>query len=366
MAGDGFRRASSVNPDVPPPFYLRPKMTNVRRIPPYIAIALVEWGKTQKLADQLMAQALSLATLDELRAEQCRLSASDYEQLLALLYQHTGQQQLGLLIGATLNVSSYGVLGHAMLSAATVRDAIDLGLEYYRLTSSFMTLAAQDDGDVFSIIAHSDYDLPALSRFAPEELLVGLTQIVRQLLGDDFSPAAVYFPSPQPDYLEALQAFFHCPLFFQHSCCRFDFAHNVLSLPLKTANALTASQLIRLCQSLLAQDEPSPSQSNDVVASLHRVITAKPGYWPAMSEVARALGLSERTLRRRLQQQGTDYQQQLDGTRQQLARQLVTNPQVTVEQLAVVLGYSEAASFRRAFHRWFAMSPQMYRQQGQA
>jgi AraC-like DNA-binding protein len=339
-------------------------MTNIHCIPPYIAIALVEWGKTQGLTDDAMAQALALPCLDELRAEDCRLSADDYERLLTLLYQQSGQPHLGLLVGLTLSVSSYGVLGHAMLSGATVKEAITLGLEFYRLTSSFMTLSSQDNGNVFSVIGQADYHLPALSRFAPEELLVGFTNVSRQLLGDDFSPVAIYFSSPQPDYLDELQAFFRCPLFFQHPYCRFDLAQSVLPLPLKTANALTASQLIRLCQSLLAQDDSSPAKANDLLTSIQGVIKAKPGYWPSMSEVAKVLALSERTLRRRLQDLGTDYQQQLDNTRQQLARQLVTNPQVTVEQLAAVLGYSEAASFRRAFHRWFAMSPQMYRQQG--
>ncbi len=338
-------------------------MINIRRIPPYIAIALVEWGQTQGLTDSEMAHALSLPLIEELRVEDCRLAANDYERLLTLLYQQTGQQQLGLSIGSALNISSYGVLGHAMLSAATVKEAITLGLEYYRLTSSFMTLTAENNDHVFSIVGQTDYHLPALNRFAPEELLAGLTNVSRQLLGDDFSPVAIYFSSAQPEYLGALQAFFRCPLFFDHPYCRFDIAHSVLPLPLKTANALTASQLIRLCQSLLAQDDSiATTPTNDLLSSMQGVIKAKPSYWPSMSEVAKVLGLSERTLRRRLQDLGTDYQQQLDNTRQQLARQLVTNPQVTVEQLAAVLGYSEAASFRRAFHRWFAMSPQMYRQ----
>jgi AraC-like DNA-binding protein len=80
-----------------------------------------------------------------------------------------------------------------------------------------------------------------------------------------------------------------------------------------------------------------------------------------MQQVAAQLAMSERTLRRRLQAQGTDYQQQVEQVRQQLAQHLMSNPQVTVQQAAAVLGYSEAASFRRAFHRWTGVSPQEFR-----
>jgi AraC-like DNA-binding protein len=133
------------------------------------------------------------------------------------------------------------------------------------------------------------------------------------------------------------------------------------TLPLKTANALTASQLLRLCQSLLQANQSKTE--DDLVIKVQAVIKAKVNVWPTMVTVAKVLGLSERTLRRRLEALGTDYQQQVDLVRQQLAKQLIVNRHVSVEQVAAVLGYSEAASLRRAFHRWWGMSPQLFRQQ---
>ena len=338
-------------------------MSDVYSIPPYIAITLVDWGLMQGISKSSMAEALSLGDVRELSAEKCQLSANDYEQLLTLLYQQTGQQQLGLLIGASINIADYGVLGHAMLSAATVGEAIHLGLEYYRLTSSFMTLTSSTDDENFHITARLDYDLAAIRQFAPEELLLGLTQVARQLLGEDFSPITVHFNTAKPDYSDDLARFFRCPMVFEQELCRFVLAKNLLSLPLKTANALTASQLLRLCQSLL-QTNP-PKIEDDLLTKVRAVIKAKVNVWPTMVTVAKVLGLSERTLRRRLEALGTDYQQQVELVRQQLAKQLIANHQVSVEQVAAVLGYSEAASFRRAFHRWWGMSPQLYRQETQ-
>jgi len=336
-------------------------MSDLYSIPPYIAITLVDWGLMQGISKSSMAEALSLGDVRELSAGKCQLSANDYELLLTLLYQQTGQQQLGLLIGASINIADYGVLGHAMLSAATVGEAIHLGLEYYRLTSSFMTLTSSIDDENFHITARLDYDLAAIRQFAPEELLLGLTQVARQLLGEDFSPVTVHFNTAKPDYSDDLAHFFRCPIVFEQELCRFVLAKNLLSLPLKTANALTASQLLRLCQSLLQANQSKTE--DDLVIKVQAVIKAKVNVWPTMVTVAKVLGLSERTLRRRLEALGTDYQQQVDLVRQQLAKQLIANRQVSIEQVAAVLGYSEAASFRRAFHRWLGMSPQLFRQQ---
>jgi len=253
------------------------------------------------------------------------------------------------------------VLGHAMLSAATVGQAIEMGLSYYRLTSSFMTLTAHQDNDTLQIVASLDYPSAALSQFAPEELVLGFTQIARQLMGEDFSPLLVQFTGQKPRYYLELESYLRCPIVYRHTECVFALDSRLLSLPLKTANALTAKQLLNLCQQLLSAQQALPNMVEDIVLQVQQLIKAKANYWPTMQQVAAQLAMSERTLRRRLQAQGTDYQQQLEQIRQQLAQQLLSNRQVTVQQAAAVLGYSEPASFRRAFHRWTGVSPQGYR-----
>jgi|GEM_PF-5149445 len=331
-------------------------------IPAYIALVLVDWGMAQGISAELLAQSLSLPSIQSLSADDCRLSAQQYEQLLCLLYQQTGRDDIALACAKQLTIASYGVLGHAMLSAATVGQAIEMGLSYYRLTSSFMTLTAHQDNDTLQIVASLDYPSPALSQFAPEELVLGFTQIARQLMGEDFSPLLVQFTGKQPRYYLELESYLRCPIVYQQTECLFALDSRVLSLPLKTANALTAKQLLNLCQQLLAEQQHHLVRIDEIVQRVQLELRASPNYWPSMPEVAKRLAMSERTLRRKLHAAQTDFQQQVELVRQQLAKQLLTNKRVTVEQAAAVLGYSEAASFRRAFHRWMGVSPQGYRQ----
>ena len=329
------------------------------RIPALIAITLTEWAMEHGLSEAALAASLGVENLAALQDEELRLTPADYESLLALVYRETGREDLGLAIGSRLTVSSYGVLGHAMLSAATAGEAIRIGLEYYRLTSAFMTLNAETIPEALIMTARLDYPLPHLQRFAPEEQMVGVTAVARDLLGSDFSPLAIDFAIAPPPYAERMKAWFACPVRYNQPENRFLIDARLLDVSLRTANALTAKHLLNLCESLLQQDRAAAP--GDLLQRVNAAIRARVGHWPSMVDVAGQLGMSERTLRRRLQEHGTDFQREIDAVRHQLALQLLENPEVTVEQMAAVLGYSEAVSFRRAFQRWTGHTPQAWR-----
>lgn len=86
----------------------------------------------------------------------------------------------------------------------------------------------------------------------------------------------------------------------------------------------------------------------------------------SVDRVAQVLALSTRGLRRKLDAEGTSFRQIVEEERRQLAEQLLANSQMTLDEMAVHLGYSDTASFTRAFRRWLGVSPGEYRKQRQA
>jgi AraC-like DNA-binding protein len=82
---------------------------------------------------------------------------------------------------------------------------------------------------------------------------------------------------------------------------------------------------------------------------------------PKREAVAQALLLSERTLQRRLQEEGTSYQQLLDDTRRELAEQYLAQPNLPLLEIAYLLGFADPSNFFRAFRRWFDATPGEYR-----
>jgi len=259
-------------------------MTPNARIPALIAITLTDWAREQGVPDDRLCRALGVDSLQALQNEELRLSPQDYESLLALIYRETGREDLGLAIGSRLTVSSYGVLGHAMLSAATAGEAIRIGLGYYRLTSAFMTLEAATTPEALIMSARLDYPLPYLQRFAPEEQMVGVTAVARDLLGSDFCPLAIDFTEAPPPYADRMKAWFACPVRYRQPENRFLIDARLLDVSLRTANALTARHLLNLCETLLQQDRAAGPRP---VATRQRLY---PGAGGALADHGRCRG----------------------------------------------------------------------------
>ena len=102
---------------------------------------------------------------------------------------------------------------------------------------------------------------------------------------------------------------------------------------------------------------------DDIVSKVNRHLLSCSGDFPKLDAVAKCLCLGARTLRRRLQELGTSYQQILGEVRRELAIEYLRTSSLTVQEIAELLGYSEVTNFRRAFVRWVQVSPYQYRKQ---
>lgn len=141
---------------------------------------------------------------------------------------------------------------------------------------------------------------------------------------------------------------------------RLVFARELLDERLPTVDPATARMCVQQCEQLL-QRQSAHSSIRSVVRSL---MLHEPQRFPPINEIAQRLGLSERSLRRQLACDDTSYQALLNEVREALATELLTTTTLPVEQVARRLGYSETASFTRAFTRWCGKSPRQYRRGG--
>ena len=131
----------------------------------------------------------------------------------------------------------------------------------------------------------------------------------------------------------------------------------LLDLPLPQANELTAKACERQCSALLARRRPRPGVAGQVRDQLVPLAGRRPG----IEVVAANLHSSSRTLRRRLAREGTSFRSLAEEVTMGLAEEFLSNGTMTVEDVAVRLGYSEAASFTRAFARRHGIPPGEYR-----
>jgi AraC-like DNA-binding protein len=171
----------------------------------------------------------------------------------------------------------------------------------------------------------------------------------------------------RPRRLELTRRRAHEPMLRKHFGCdiRFDapfdaivLDETLLALPLVTHNAQLLALIVPGLESALEQEGSSRSLADDVRTALGQTIC---GERPAVEKVAKSLGMSPRTLQRRLGEIGTTYQKLLDGVRHRSARRFLANTDLGVGEVAFLLGFEELNSFTRAFHSWEGTTPARWR-----
>jgi len=285
-----------------------------------------------------------------------------YRQTLAIIdraYQYSGDPALGLTIGCEEDLSTFGILGYAMLSCETLGDAIEVGGKYHRAAQSLLELTLVSNGDRVEIHVVPPFLLtPQQYRFSVEELFSGMLNMTRALVGHAVFPVSMKCAYSQPSYHERYERLFRCPISFDSETTSLVFQSSVVELPVLQANKFNASMSEKLCQSILAEHV----SDEGMVGRIRQLLVRRPNHFPSESELAAEVGMSSRNMRRKLASEGSSLRLIVEEVRFDLAKSYLLNTCMTIEKIAQVLGYTETTSFRRAFKRWAEMPPKQYRE----
>ncbi|WP_341708616.1 AraC family transcriptional regulator [Halopseudomonas sp.] len=274
---------------------------------------------------------------------------------LVALYREPG---LGILVGGRYQLTSLGLLGYTMLACRNLHEALLVSTQFRELTLSICPVQVLPfDGGVRMSLDHSVLPQDAQDVVAERGLAVW-KRIFAELLQRPFVPVRVELALLCPAPVEFYQSYFECPVVIGAPCNAVLIADADLASELPLANALTRNACAALCRQLCDGLE-------DVVSPLARqvlqVLISHSGEMPRAVEVAAALGMSERSLHRRLAAEGQPFRQLDERVRGRLAERLLGDSDLGLDVIAAQLGYSEAASFSRAFKRWTGLAPSHWR-----
>ncbi|MGQ7960079.1 AraC family transcriptional regulator [Pseudomonas sp. SP16.1] len=264
---------------------------------------------------------------------------------------------LGLELGRSLHVSSYGLLGYAALSAATFGDAWRLLLQYPALLGTYFDLQLRVEGGLAWVSAGDYRDAAELEVFNVEMCLASLKLIGDELLGQPLPLARAEFSYAEPHYVERYGLSFACPLRFAAGRNAFAFPAELLARRLPLADPVTHCEVVERCRRQNAEFTSRQAWLERV----RQLLAAQLAEPPGLENLAQQLHCSPRTLRRHLQELGTSYQGLLDELRFERAKTLLGQQGWPVYRIAEVLGFSETASFRHAFQRWSGVPPSRFR-----
>ena len=268
--------------------------------------------------------------------------------------QLTADQALGLHMACAIPQGALDLLEYAFRSSATLEAALRQVARYGRIVSdrAMASLALDDDGMTLSWDGRAQ-------RPRAEFVLALVVRLAREGTATPIVPAAVRFAFAAPADLVEYREFFRAPLEYDAPANQLRFGRHDLARPLTGADPALSGVLRRRLEKMLGQmPKPDDSATSQVRRELVDGLTRRE---PTAAVVAKALGVSERTLYRRLREEETSFRQILDQVRSELAAAMLGNRAIGIAEIAFVLGYSEPAAFHRSFRRWTGQTPLTFR-----
>jgi AraC-like DNA-binding protein len=173
-----------------------------------------------------------------------------------------------------------------------------------------------------------------------------------------FAPIEVYFKHAAPKTIEHHEAYFRCPVHFGADMDAMLLSHHSLSEPNVLGDEGITRFLVSHLEQELAEIDVSPVLQAQAKAEIARALSEG---LPRMSDIARQLGLSARSLHRRLAEHGLSFQSLTEETRREIATAMLHEDRYALSEIAFLTGYSEQSAFNRAFKRWMGVTPAAYR-----
>ena len=288
-----------------------------------------------------------------------RISAASQAKFLEFAAEEVDDGVFGLHLAEEANPREEGLLFYVTSAAPNIREALALFARYGRIANEVVRInpAHGPEGIVVEI---SFIGLPRHTARQVTEFGVAVTMKgLREVAGRNIRPKHISFAHARNSDLPAFEQFFGCPVEFGASGDQLAFSNETLALPLVTEDRHLLETLRPIC-------DAAAKERGTEIGSLRAAVENEaqkllPHGKAKRDSVAKSLGHSERTLIRKLVDEGTTYEQVLDQLRQSLALQYIKEQGVSQKQIAWLLGYERSSSFNHAFKRWTGRSPSVVR-----
>lgn len=269
---------------------------------------------------------------------------------------------LGLAMGNLMTISHHGMAGVAAVTQPTLRGCLETISRFCAELFPPLEMSAVTEGDIGTFSMHENIPLAPYTHFFLELNMVSFYNIMQQLVAETgLNLHHVAFHYPEPPWGHIYRRYFRCPVLFDQPETALVGPAALADCELPLANRLMAMA----AEKTLFENIPTRA-IRLLPLRLRRLLLRYYGAFPSLENAASDLGMSGRTLRRKLAEEGTSYQQELDAVREKLAKQYFQRGGESVTELAMMLGYGDSSAFAKAFRRWTGMAPTEFLEQREA
>jgi AraC-like DNA-binding protein len=304
------------------------------------------------------------ARLDGWEPTQARIPLPALLALFQSALTLTGRRDLGLEFGRQVRPDTFDVLGYALMTCRTLGEAIGLVPLYRRVVFDpgySETRFSREGANVklaWVILPEATQAGLPYSELLAESLIASWYGLGRWITGAEMPLREVRFRHAAPEDALPFANFFGCPVRFAAGENALLFAADLLAQPLLQADAELNLAMCDEARKAIARrsgETPIAAQVRQMLAPLLPKCEATLGH------VASGMGITARTLQRRLANADFSFQAVLDDTRRELAQVYLRDAALSALDVALLLGYAEQSSFTRAFRQWFGTTPTAWR-----
>jgi len=288
-----------------------------------------------------------------------QLPGASYLALMKAAAALSGDPDFGLHVGERISPASYPVLGYTLMSCSNLSHAIAQVTRYEEIIHNLGSFTINVSDDVMELNWSNALPETSASRHVTESVLVGVRVFAERLVERPIPIRSLSFAHPAPDNLDELHRILGQDITFGASTNSVVCDAAILNWPVAQADASLFPVLQQHAERLLALRSDAPTVVDDVRRALSSLLSTGD---VKLKQVAEKLSIHPRTLQRRLSDAETSFQEVLEELRRDMAEHYLNDANVSLGEVAFLLGYHDQSSFNRAFKEWTGTSPSGYRE----
>ena len=268
---------------------------------------------------------------------------------------------IGFTLAREFDLREIGLIYYVMASSQTLGEGLKRLARYSRVTNEALVFGYREGNSLTISLSYSG--VPRHSdRHQIEFCMFAVLRICRALTGQNLVPRHFSVAHHRSEGISEMARFVGTKVEFGADADEFDLNVDARGLPLIHADSHLNKLLLKSCEATLADRKGETSQLRTRVENA--ISSLLPHGRVLAEDVARGLGMSERTLVRRLSDEGLSFTEILQQLRRDLAVRYLTDRKLHVSKIAWLLGFQEVSSFTHAFKRWTGKTPSKMRTAG--
>lgn len=294
-------------------------------------------------------------TPEDLQGFEGRIPLKKSDAFFEQAAKYLNDDLFGFEVGKATPTGTFGVIAYLGLSAATLEQAILNHVKYVNIFVDSYRLSLTKTGTTAKLFYEGVDRSSYFKRQANEAGMAAILSNYRYGTGRILRPVEVHFHHQRTEAPAEMKLFFGCPIFFGSDMHGMVFHAADLETPLVHADQDLLALMSSVADRMLEERRAAPKSFLSNV-EFHVIDGLSKGQSSA-SVVAGKLGMTERTFARRLGDEGTTFSEVLEDVRQNLSEEYLKKSDLSLPEIAYLLGYSDSPAFIRAYKRWFGVTP---------